>query len=104
MTSTKLLDPKKISSKLTMTTTEQRASHKGMAHFAGTGPNGRTCRECSHWDQHGARNKYDTKLKDERCKKFSALAQGKKGQAVPADAFACKYFDLNPNAPELYQR
>jgi hypothetical protein len=100
----KLLDPKQVSSKLTMTTHEQRATHKGMAHLAGTGPNGRTCRECSHWDQFGDRNKYDGKLKDERCKKFSALSQGKKGQKVPPEALACKYFNLNPNAPEMYQR
>lgn len=101
----KLLDPRKISAKLTMTTHEQRVTHKGMAHFAGTGPNGRTCRECIHWDHfNGSYRKGDGRISKASCKKFSALTRGEKGHPVPDDAMACKYFDINPAVPEKYQR
>ncbi|MCK1671064.1 hypothetical protein [Bradyrhizobium sp. 150] len=101
----KLLDPKKISAKLTMTSQEQRLSHKGMAHFAGTGPNGRTCRECIHWDHfNGSYRKTDGRISKAPCKMFTELTRGTKGMPVPDDAMACRYFEFNSSAPEKYRR
>jgi hypothetical protein len=63
----------------------------GQAHFCGTGPPGRTCRQCTHWwhDLSG----YDHKgfIKPARCRQFTALTN-QLGARVPADTPACKYF------------
>jgi hypothetical protein len=101
----KLLGERTISSKLTETTFEQRATHKGMAHFAGTGPRGLTCRECIFWDHwKGDYRKKDGLIKPAPCKKYQQLRSGERGNDVPDDAAACKYFEFNQTAPEKYQR
>jgi len=101
----KLINERSIRAKLTHTPTEQRITHKGMAHFAGTGPRGLTCRECIFWDYwKGDYRQSDGLIKPARCKKYQSLMRGAKGSAVPGDAAACSYFAANPNPPKEYQR
>jgi hypothetical protein len=102
---TKVINERSTSAHLTHTPMEHRASHKGMAHFAGTGPNGRTCRECALWDYRSSTYSLGSgRLTNERCMKFTTLSRGQKGQRVPEDAMACKYFELNPTAPGKYNK
>ncbi|MGY3278165.1 hypothetical protein [Bradyrhizobium sp. S3.7.6] len=101
----KLINEKSIGAKLTDTPREHRITHKGMAHFAGTGPHGRTCRECIDWDAFNASYRaYDGQLTDAVCKMFSKLSRGRKGAKVPHHAEACQHFKINPSAPEKFKR
>ncbi len=61
----------------------------GMAHFAGTGPAGKTCGVCVYRGYY--RNKYDAK-KHYGCQKFRTLT-GRNGPAVDAAYQACRYFE-----------
>lgn len=77
----------------------RRATYPGMAHFAGTGPKGKTCRECVFWTNCGLLVKYYSKsgmyggtIKPLACAKYKELMRGEIGPAVPHDASACKYF------------
>ena len=86
-----------------------RASHKGMAHFAGTGPStDLTCRQCKHWREGGVSHQYYSSggkhgatLKAHPCMKFQSLT-GSRGPAVPHKACACKYFDESEKAPPIF--
>lgn len=85
-----------------------RQSFSGMAHFAGTGPNGRTCRECiffNHgpYDYRAKNGKYRGEILPADCKKYQQITQCK-GDAVPDVAAACKYFDENPAIPERFAK
>jgi hypothetical protein len=76
-----------------------RSSFAGMAHFADTGPAGRTCRECQFWqhtsyDYHSKAGKYHGLIKPSACAKYKAIT-GRVGAPVPDDAMACKYFEFN---------
>lgn len=76
-------------------------THKGMAHFAATGPRGKTCRECSFVQVSGyyvISGSHRGSLKPGPCHKRASLMQGVKGEAVPHEARACKYFELNERA------
>lgn len=85
-----LTDPTGIADKVAMT-------HEGMAHFAGTGPAGATCRHCQHWNDGKNRS-----LKSGAagialsgsapCRKFHELVPGKRRPPVPGHAVACKWF------------
>lgn len=85
-----------------------RATHPGMAHFAGTGPSGKTCRECNFW-AHGAHDhrskngKYHGLIEPARCKKFQQITL-REGAKVPDDATACRYFDQNPEPPSRFAK
>jgi hypothetical protein len=103
MSSGKLLGPRTISAKLTATSREELITWKGMAHFAGTGPRGRTCRECLSWDWRAERRLANGHLKEARCKKFSENSQGKKGRKVPDNAEACRHFEFNSDAPKRFE-
>lgn len=76
-------------------------TYLGMAHFAGTGPSHKTCRECKSWGLEG-RHRYRTPpypvLLDARCSKFTELTK-KAGPAVPCDAMACRYFEQSDKVP-----
>lgn len=63
-------------------------THQGMAHFAGTGPVGATCKGCTHFStpSHAAAARAAT------CQKYQRLT-GKQGQKIPPSADACKYFE-----------
>lgn len=80
-----------------------RASHPGMAHFAGTGPYGKTCRECLFFN-HGPHDyrakggKYRGLIEPATCGKYRAITLNV-GAKIPDDADACKYFDENPGPP-----
>jgi hypothetical protein len=73
-----------------------RTTHPGMAHFANTGPFGRTCGECVFL---GYYRKYRNSSGDliktahrQGCAKFLQLTRIH-GARVPASAAACKYFE-----------
>lgn len=68
-----------------------RHTHAGQAYFAGTGPDGKTCRECALWNMNGYK-KTDKLLKKGSCEKGT-------GVVFDHDAFACKYFSQNQNPP-----
>lgn len=65
-----------------------------MAHYAGTGPAGKTCGDCAH------RGYYRTDCNDKTfrsggCRMFPRLS-GRHGQPVKRDWLACKYFEATP--------
>jgi hypothetical protein len=60
-------------------------SEPGMAHFAGTGPKGRTCGECKFFMFRTA-TFYG-------CDKYTKLMRGKTGKAIRGSLPACKYFE-----------
>ncbi len=89
-------------------TRKARATHPGMAHLAGEGPKGMTCRHCIFWQHfafnyHSKNGKYGGLIRPASCAKFKTLT-GKVGDPVPDDALACKYFELNNNPPERYSK
>ena len=67
------------------------ASHPGMAHFAGTGPLGQTCLNCSH--HHNKARRGDGSSQG-RCKENERLStnRGARPAKYPSRAPACKYF------------
>ena len=67
-------------------------THDGMAHFAGTGPDGKTCRTCRYWRTHDTqRLAIVARPKPSTCARYESLL-GKRGKAIPHDAHACKYY------------
>ncbi len=87
-------------------TRKARATWPGMAHFAGTGPKGRTCRECIYWDHlpyeyRSKTGRYGGLIKPARCRKYRELTR-EQGAPVPYHAFACRHFELNPSPPRKY--
>ena len=81
-------------------------THQGMAHFAGTGPAGATCRECKFW-QHQKTWSSETGKghgapMPARCMRYQQLMH-EPGKMVPHDARACKHFDRT-DAPQPLQR
>lgn len=75
-----------------------RKTPDGMAHWAGTGPKGRSCRECIHYD---ADKRYRTgMLRPGRCKKYGAMMR-RKGPTFPHETQACKHFEANPAPPPI---
>ena len=52
---------------------------KGQAHWAGTGPSGKTCKECMHYGTDG------------RCQKVMSLT-GRRGAKFADYAKACRFF------------
>jgi hypothetical protein len=64
-----------------------RRTVPGMAHFAGTGPVGEACGQCSYLAETTRRGK-----RFARCGKYTELMDGKPGDAVPKSTPACRYF------------
>jgi hypothetical protein len=82
-----------------------RETHPGMAHFAGTGPQQKTCRECSFWD-HGendyrASGNYRGLIKPARCRKFRAL-MNVDGARIPDETAACRHFNQASPVPARF--
>jgi hypothetical protein len=80
-----------------------RASFPGMAHFAATGPHGKTCRECAFFahgphDYRAKNGKHRGLIEPATCKKYQQITL-RAGAKVPDDAAACKYFDQNEAPP-----
>lgn len=77
----------------------------GMAHWAGTGPSGKTCLECVEF---AARHRYKAagghhakgEIKPARCRKYTRLMAGLEGKPVPHYARACRHFLQNPSPPQ----
>ena len=65
------------------------ATHLGQAHIAGTGPAGKTCRECIHWSAKHVRRYGDGSLRNHQCH-YPILNKAR--NAVPHDAPACRFF------------
>jgi hypothetical protein len=79
-----------------------------MAHFAGTGPHARTCRECiffNHgpFDYRSKNGKYRGEILPASCKKYQQIMR-KVGDKFTDMAAACKYFDENPMIPERFAK
>jgi hypothetical protein len=91
---------------------DMRSTYAGMAHFAGSGPDGFTCRSCIFWKTRGTSSfdyyakggKQGGKIKPERCAKYRIITGGDIGPAIPDTARACKYFELSQSVPERYSR
>ena len=70
----------------------------GMAHWAGSGPPGTSCRECTHWiatgkwtgeGPGGSGEPFDA-----RCRKYKLLGMLKKfGPPLPHQTPSCKHFE-----------
>jgi hypothetical protein len=58
-----------------------------MAHWAGSGPRGKKCRNCQHWQR-------DTRKRGvgSICEQFKRMV-GYYGKELPGDIPACKYFE-----------
>lgn len=78
-------------------------THAGMAHFAGSGPVEKTCRDCAAWSfdprsgYHNGTGAHGGALRDHRCSSFRRLT-GKDGNKVPHHASACRHFEPSPVA------
>lgn len=66
-----------------------RQTYKGMAHIAGTGPDGARCRACRFWSDKDALHKR-AQLKSARC---HYPLPGKAIVQVPGLAAACSFFE-----------
>jgi hypothetical protein len=82
-------------------------TYPGMAHFATTGPENTSCRECVFWGA-GARHDYYAlggkpggALKPHPCAKYRTMMRGEQGPGVPHDAPSCKYFEASTEPPGL---
>lgn len=72
----------------------------GMAYWAGTGPSGRTCRECEKFKADG----YNAAslLKTAKCAKYTELSL-REGMKIPHDSKACKYFEASESPPPVFK-
>jgi hypothetical protein len=83
-----------------------RDTFPGMAHFAGTGPAGLSCRVCTNWsigsqDWYASGGKHGGAPKPRGCRAFSKFTMGRDGAKVPHDAKACKHFEQETNPTPL---
>lgn len=85
---------------------KRRRTWPGMAHWAGTGPTGKTCRMCNSWTGCGVESgyyanggKHKGAVKPRPCEKYQELMAGETGPAIPHETQACKYFSENPLPP-----
>jgi hypothetical protein len=90
---------------LTDVSKEQAQTEPGMAHFAGTGPKGKTCGHCIFWGykkvsgtkfNEETGETYETLRAYEGCKKYHQIAN-RHGPAIPAASLSCKYFEDKPS-------
>jgi len=79
----------------------------GMAHLAGTGPSGTTCRECAHWLHRSSWAKADFEHqgapKPAPCRRYQQLTHRTRSERVPHCAQACQHFELSDNPQPLRQ-
>ena len=83
-------------------TAQMRATKPGQAHWAGTGPAGKTCGQCSHlgyWEQvrNGTGDTVYSRRRTGCCAKFFQLT-GKHGAVIPPGAGACRHFQPRDEA------
>lgn len=75
----------------------------GMAFWAGTGPQGRTCRECAHYGFIGYKSNRGFKggtLKNGSCLRYAEMTR-QSGGKFPFDTPSCKYFEENEKIPPI---
>lgn len=73
-------------------------SPPGMAHWSGTGPRDKTCRECTRWLARGYSK--EGAILDAPCAKYKDMT-GRAGARVPARTTSCQFFDQSPNPPAI---
>ena len=81
---------------------QQRQTAPGMAHWSGSGPKDKTCRECVFWQFerfYSQSGKHGGAPMPANCKKYTNLMNGKRGNKVPHHKLACKYFEQNEKPP-----
>ena len=66
----------------------------GMAHFAGGGPDGKTCGDCKHRGVERV-SCNDTTYRSPQCALFIKFAK-RQGARVKSGYAACKYFEAKP--------
>lgn len=82
-------------------------THMGQAHFAGTGPDNKTCRECAKWYRKWDTGKASPHVYKGRGKGVLYLQPAhcnhpilnKAGNYVPHDALACRLFAQEESPP-----
>lgn len=80
----------------------EAAAVPGMAHWAGSGPAGETCRGCTHWGAYVPHKRDEVGLlRNRQCQKFKRMAGGVAGAGVPAPTMACRHFEPGTDVPEL---
>lgn len=62
-------------------------THQGQAYFGGTGPAGKSCKDCLLLNKSPRSTKYGN------CSKYSELMNGDPAPQIPLSAHACKYFE-----------
>jgi hypothetical protein len=82
---------------------QAKATYPGQAHWGGSGPRGKTCRECTFWalPERDAYFAGSDLLKDQSCNKAKAMMNLVMSPKVPPLARACKYFAPRENPPPL---
>jgi hypothetical protein len=74
-------------------------SWDGQAYFAGTGPKGKLCQDCAHWNLGRSRRRHTNQTigtpRDGACSQFIRLLTRKikSPPKPPGTAQACKYFE-----------
>jgi hypothetical protein len=81
----------------------------GQAYFAGSGPAGKTCRECACWAPPAGLAKHayaagTRQLKPCRCRKYTWLTGGRSGGDIPHGALACRYFEPSDSPPPPFAK
>lgn len=76
-------------------------TYSGMAAWAGTGPDGKTCRECGHYKTKGyysVNGKHAGGLKPGKCSMYTRMMKAP-GSSFPYQARACNRFEQASNPP-----
>ena len=68
-------------------------SYPGMAHFAGTGPKGKTCGGCKFFVPAANRSPQFV------CDKYRTLMRGRTGKPIEHKYKACKYYENKVSTP-----
>lgn len=83
---------------------QQRNTYDGMAHWAGSGPPNKTCRQCREWANAGDYYVGRKTLKNAFCRRYRRMTQATVGGKIPHSAKACKYFEENETPPPIKAR
>ena len=82
-------------------------TEKGQAHWGGTGPTAKRCRECIHWVPAEGLKMYSVKgmLAKGWCREYARLSNTKApGPKFKHSALTCRHFDENPEPPKAFAR
>ena len=69
----------------------------GMAHWAGSGPEGSTCGKCRFYGYEFVKSNGDHSFKRSACGKFYTMTR-RHGGSLEDRQMGCKYFEKNPQA------